>query len=52
MASLNHELSDYNKWIIKKRIEKANRKWMRNQVAKWMGIGVFLLILFLGMLKQ
>lgn len=53
MAKWNNlELSDYDNWVIKKRIEKANRKWMRKQASKWIGVGVFLLILFLGMLKQ
>ena len=50
------DLSDYHKWVInkriKKRIQKDNRKWMSKEISKWVGVIVFLVIMFLGMLKQ
>lgn len=47
----NLQLSDYHKWIIKKRIEADNRRWMSNKVAEWIAIGFILLILIGGMFK-
>ena len=45
MASWDHELSDYNKWVIKKRIERANRIWAARRFGSWI-IAIGLLISF------
>lgn len=52
MATWNdQELSDFDKWVMKKRVEKANRVWAAKKFGSWI-IAITMIITFFRLIAR